>query len=189
MYGCFFEKTRQWRSDLVIGKCRVAPIRNMTVAKLDMQAAVFGVRLRELILEEHDIEVDRIVQWTDSTTVLQWLHASNNKQPVFVANRVAEILENSTIDQWRHVETKKNPADIGTRGMTVEALKESEWLTGPGWLTETEDAWPKAPEKLQFSNQEEQEAIMEAAVMEPAFEWERFGSFKKKIRVLSYCLR
>ena len=173
----------------VIGKCRLAPIRNMTVAKLEMQAAVFGVRLRELILEEPDIEVDRIVHWTDSTTVLKWLHASNNKQPVFVANRVAEILENSTIDQWRHVEGKMNPADIGTRGMTVEALKESEWLTGPAWLTETEDAWPKAPEKLQFSIQEEQEPVMEAAVMEPAFEWERLGSFKKMIRVFSYRLR
>ena len=30
---------------------------------------------------------------------------------------------------------------------------------------------------------------MEAAVKEPAFEWERFGSFKKMIRVLSCCLR
>ena len=172
----------------VIGKCRVAPIRNMTVAKLEMQAAVFGVRLRELISEEHDIEVDQIVHWTDSTTVLQWLHASNNKQPVFVANRVAEILENSTVDQWRHVEGKMNPADIGTRGMTVEAPKESEWLTGPAWPTETEDAWPKAPERLQFSIREEPEPVMEATVMEPAFEWERFRSFKK-IRVLSYCLR
>ena len=84
---------------IVMGKCRVAPIRNMKVAKLEMQAAIFGVRLRELILEEHDFEVYRIVHWTDSTRVLQWLHASNNKQPVFVANRVAEILENSTIDQ------------------------------------------------------------------------------------------
>ena len=154
-----------------------------------MQAAVFGVRLRELILEEHDIEVDRIICWTYSTTALQWLHASNNKQLVFVANRVAEILENSTIDQWRHVEGNLNPADIGTRGMKVEALKESEWLTGPAWLTETEAAWPKAPEKLQFSIREEPEPVMEAAVMEPAFKWERFGSFKKVIRVLSYCLR
>ena len=55
----------------VIGKCRVAPTRNKTVAKLEMQAAVFGVRLREFILEEQDIEVDRNVHWTDSTTVLQ----------------------------------------------------------------------------------------------------------------------
>ena len=112
----------------VIGKCRVAPIRSMTVAKLEMQAAVFGVRLRELILEEHDIEVDQIVHWTDSTTVLQWLHVSNNKQLVFVANRVAEILEKSTIDQWGHFEGKLNPADIRTRGMTVEALKERKWV-------------------------------------------------------------
>ena len=44
--------------NFVIGKCRVAPIRNVTVATLEMQAAVSGVRLRELILEEHDIEVD-----------------------------------------------------------------------------------------------------------------------------------
>ena len=73
--------------------------------------------------------------------------------------------------------------------MTVEALKENEWLTGPVWLTETEDAWPKVPEKLQFSNREEPEPVMEAAVMEPAFKWERFGSFKKMILVLSYCLR
>ena len=54
-----------------IGKCRVASIRNMTVAKLEMHAAVFGVSLRDLIFEEHDVEVDQIVHWTDSTTVLQ----------------------------------------------------------------------------------------------------------------------
>ena len=137
-----------------IGKCRVAPIRNMTVAKLEMQAAVFGVRLLELIFEEHDIEVDRIVHRTDTTTVQQWLHANKNKQPpVFVANKVAEILESSTINQWRHVGGKLNPADIGTRGMTVEDLKESEWLSGPAWLTKTEDACPKAPGLLQFSVQ------------------------------------
>ena len=31
--------------------------------------------------------------------------------------------------------------------MTVEAINESEWLTGPAWLGETETAWPRAPEK------------------------------------------
>ena len=107
----------------------------------------------------------------------------------FVANRVAEILENSTIDQWRHVEGKLNLVDIGSRGMTVEALKESGWLREPVWLSMTEVAWPKVPEKLQFSVQEEPEPFMEAVVMEPPFQWERFSSFKKMIRVLSYCLR
>ena len=75
----YLRKQENGEVAFVIGKCTVAPIRNMTVAKLEMQAAVFGLRLRELILEEHDIEVDRIIHWTDSTTVLQWLHASNKK--------------------------------------------------------------------------------------------------------------
>ena len=50
---------------------------------------------------------------------------------MFVANRAAEILENSSMDQWRHVKGVENPADIGTRGMSVEGLKESVWLNGP----------------------------------------------------------
>ena len=98
----------------------------MTVAKLDMQAAVFGVRLREPFLEEHEFEIDKILHWTDSTNVLQWLHSAKKKQPVLVANRVAEILENSSINQWRHVGGKLNPADIATRGIFMEAHKTSE---------------------------------------------------------------
>ena len=39
----------------VIGKCRVALIRHMTIPKLELQAAVYGVRLRKQILNEHDV--------------------------------------------------------------------------------------------------------------------------------------
>ena len=57
------------------------------------------------------------------------------KQPqVFIANRAAEILEKSPMDQWRHVKCVENPADIGTRGISIEGLKESMWLSGPAWL-------------------------------------------------------
>ena len=87
----------------VIGKCRVAPIRHMTIPKLELQAAVYGVRLRKLILSEHDVKIDSIYHWTDSSTVLQWLQAADKKQQVFVGNRAAEILENSSMDQWRHI--------------------------------------------------------------------------------------
>ena len=92
----------------VVGKCRVAPIRHMTIPKLELQAAVYGVRLREQILNnEHDVRTDKIYLWTDSSTVLQWLKAAHKKQQVFVANRAAEILENSSMDQWRHVKDAK----------------------------------------------------------------------------------
>ena len=87
-----------------------------------------GTRLKQLIVDEHDVEIERTFFWTDSTTVLQWLHGADKKQPVFVANRVAEILDSSTIDQWRHVEGTLNPADIGTRGKSVVSEEKNiEW--------------------------------------------------------------
>ena len=127
----------------VIGKCRVAPIRHMTIPKLELQAAAYGVCLRKQILNEHDVKIDKIFHWTDSSTVLQWLQAAHKKQQVIVANRAAEILENSSMDQWRHVKGVENPADIGTRGMSIEGLKESVWLHGPAWLQADEEKWLK----------------------------------------------
>ena len=127
----------------VVGKCRVASIRHMTIPKPELQAAVYGVRLRQQILNNHDVRIDKIYRWTDSSSVLQWLQAAHKKQQVFVANRAAEILENSSMDQWRHVKGVENPADIGTRGMSIEGLKESVWLNGPAWLQADEENWPK----------------------------------------------
>ena len=71
--------------------------------------------------------------WTDSATVLQWIH-SLKKQPIFVANRVAEILELTTTDEWNYVQSSDNPANEGTRGVSASALVESSWLKGPEFL-------------------------------------------------------
>ena len=124
----------------VIGKCRVAPIRHTTVPKLELQAAVYGVHLWRQILREHDVNIDKIYHWTDSSTVLQWLQSAHKKQQVFVANRAAEI---SSIDQRRHVKGVGNPANIGTRGMSIEDLKQSRWINRPAWLQTEEENWPK----------------------------------------------
>ena len=81
--------------------------------------------------------------WTDSSTVLQWL-VSADKQPVFVANRVAEILETTTIDQWFTVPTANNPAGAGTRGFAAADLSSCGWVKGPNFLRTSE--WPFEPE-------------------------------------------
>ena len=127
----------------VIGKCRIAPMKQRTIPKLERQAALYSVRLRQLVVEDHDIRIASVTHCTDSMTVLQWLHAAHKKQQVFVANRVGEIMDQSTVDGWRHVKGIENPADIGTRGVTVLQLLESEWLNGPAWLKVTPQNWPE----------------------------------------------
>ena len=44
----------------VIGKCCVAPIRSTMILKLELPAAVYGVRLRKQILREQDLRIDKI---------------------------------------------------------------------------------------------------------------------------------
>ena len=127
----------------VRGKCRGAPIRHMTIPKLELQAAIYGDRLRKQILNEYEVKIVKIFHWTNSSTVLQWLKGAHKKQQVFVANRTAEILENSPMDQWRHVKGVENPAHIGNRGMSIEGIRESVWLKGQAWLQKDEDDWLK----------------------------------------------
>ena len=89
----YMQVETRFKLTYVIGKCRVAPIRHTTIPKLELQAAVYGVRLRKQILNEHNVRIDKIYHWTDSSTVLQWPQAARKKEQVFVANRAAEILE------------------------------------------------------------------------------------------------
>ena len=87
-------KPKEYSADLafVIGKCRVAPMRHLSIPRLELQAAVMAVRLKEQIVKEHETKIHSCNFWSDSTTVLQWIHSSHRKQQVFVENRVAEIL-------------------------------------------------------------------------------------------------
>ena len=178
------------RLTYVIGKCRVAPIRHMTIPNLELQAAVYGVRLRKHILSNHDVRIDKNYHWTNSMTGLQWLQAAHKKQPVFVANRAAEILENSSMDQWRHVKGVENPADIGTRGMSIEGLKESVWLNGSAWLQADEEKWPKS--WCQVNEVEAEQATSTVATenkLDQLFDWRRYSIFNRIKHFIAYCLR
>ena len=126
-------KPKEYSADFVTGKCRVAPMRHLSIPRLELQAAVLAVRLKEEIVKEHESKIHSCNFWTDSTTVLQWIHSSHRKQQVFVANRVAEILDKTKVSQWNHVSGINNPADIETRAINVH-----EWLHGPAWLKQRE---------------------------------------------------
>ena len=117
----------------VFGKARVAPMKVMTVTKLELQATLLAARLKREICQSLAVTVDKVIMWTDSTIVLQWIN-STNKHPIFIANRVSEILENTSVDQWNHVATCDNPADAGTRGMSDEVLQSCSWVRGPDFL-------------------------------------------------------
>ena len=124
--------------------------------------------------------------------MLHWLHSADKKQNVFVANRAAETLGNSTIDEWKHVKGETNQSNIGTRGITIEKLTESDWLSGPIWLKDHPDDWPLSLQPINLVPDVHAAVAVSAntsMTQEPIVDWSRFSSFSKCVRVIAFCLR
>ena len=105
----------------VIGKSRVSPIKQKSIPKLEIEAAVLGVRLLGIVHNAFSCAFPVVKFWTDSCVVLDWIQRQN-KLKSFVAHRVNEsILHSDTLD-WKYVPTKQNPADHGTRGLRPDEI-------------------------------------------------------------------
>ena len=138
---------------LVLGKARVAPLKMVTIPRLELTAAVVSVRVSEMLRQELQYEGVQEIFWTDSKVVLGYIKNDSKRFHVFVANRVQQIRDQTSPSLWRHVETKSNPADDASRGITAKELVEgSRWISGPKFLWKPEGLWPQPPEDQDLIN-------------------------------------
>ncbi len=124
--------TEMSKIDLVFAKSRLAPLKGMTVPRLELMAVLIGVRCLQFVKEQLKLDIVKTYLWTDSQCVLGWL-TTERKLDVFVRNRVMEIKGKDIV--FNYVNTKENPADIATRGTSVKELSDHRlWWHGPEWL-------------------------------------------------------
>ncbi|XP_073725195.1 uncharacterized protein [Misgurnus anguillicaudatus] len=130
----------------VLARSRVAPRRVLSVPRLELCAAVTGAQLANLLRKELTLPIRHTILWTDSTTVLSWIHSESCHFKVFVGTRVAEIHELTNLTAWRYVDSVQNPADDLTRGKTLNDLsKPNRWCQGPPFLFDPPENWPSNP--------------------------------------------
>lgn len=178
---------------LVNARSRVAPIKELTIPRLELLSCLIGARLAKTVISDMKLENCSTVFWSDSSTALGWIRR-DQAWGTFVHNRVQEIRSLTKISNWRHVPGTLNPADLPSRGCSFEHLQKSRWWEGPSWLHLPENEWPQTEEQPdeELLNQEKRKTIL-TLIDNPkeSFEWyyRYFSSYRKIVRMIAWIFR
>ena len=177
---------------LVMAKTRVAPIKRLTIPRLELCGANLLANLLDHIKRVLGIPSDHVYAWTDSTVVLGWLSGNPRRFKMFVGNRVSNVMGLVPPDRWQHVRGDQNPADSASRGLfPSELLEHRLWWDGPEWLYMSKSEWPANPDVPRVETSEEKAVSLCASLAaQPALPiLESFSSFTHLKRVTAWIFR
>ena len=131
-------------TQFIASKTRVAPIKKLSIPRLELMSYLILSRLIKVILDSLvDFKFNNVYCWTDSQDALCWITSSDKIWKTFVQNRVTEIRKNVTKAEWNHCPGAINPADIPSRGLVITQPDRQEfWLKGPVFLVCSKRFWP-----------------------------------------------
>ncbi|UYV75610.1 hypothetical protein LAZ67_13000736, partial [Cordylochernes scorpioides] len=136
------ETGRENTLTLIWSKVRLAPMKSITIPRLELMAMVLGARLANAIQAALKRKCETTL-WSDSTTALSWIKKEIEWR-VFLRNRVREIQATTNLNDWRFVPSQLNPADLLSRGCPPSQFVQSRWWEGPEWLKKPKELWPNS---------------------------------------------
>ncbi|GFQ73516.1 integrase catalytic domain-containing protein [Trichonephila clavata] len=196
LYLRFVTCNNKIETSFICSKSRVAPLKSLTLPRLELTAALLSARLAKQVSSCLKFNAN-IYYWTDSLISYYWIRGDSSAFKPYIKNRVQEIQLLSDPSQWGHCPGKDNPSDLISRGTSAVKLAQNElWWHGPPWLKLTPDHWPNRHRDILDSELCSEELEYRSSVhvavtqqRESLVDINRFSSLKKLLKVTAWVFR
>ncbi|XP_050315584.1 uncharacterized protein LOC126750120 [Anthonomus grandis grandis] len=187
--------------NLISSKSKVAPIKSISLPKLELCGIVLLAKLTQRIVKSFEknlkSKITSINLWSDSQIALAWCKSHPSRWTVFVAHRVSLVQDLTSDCVWRYIKSSENPADMLSRGLfSQDILKSGFWFHGPKFLNSMDLNLKTFDTPSKETNLPEERKVnlhvVETFSSRQSGFWHdlflKFSSFSKLQRVIAYIL-
>ncbi|XP_045105485.1 uncharacterized protein LOC123500995 [Portunus trituberculatus] len=189
-------RTGMFSSRLLMAKSKLAPLKQLSVPRIELCGALLAARMRETITKELNYNFESVIHIVDSAIVRAQIQKESFGFGTFTATKIAEIQSKTNPEEWWWIPRKDNPADMTTKpAKPVDLAEGSIWQMGPAFLSLPISMWPirkdpvsELPDKVGIFISHADADVTTTGLCK-LFDISRFNSHEKLIRVTSRVIR